>query len=119
MKKSLIALLLALAMILSCCALAEVTPRTVLTNYDGTSMELPITTEPVSFTCMQGIRDTDATTMSQDLWYVKKCEADTGVHIDYIQVNISDWSTQTNLMFASGDYADIIIRSSGAIDTEM
>ena len=120
MKKSLVALLLALAMILSCFAYAdEITPRTLLTNFDGTSMELPITTEPVSFTVMQGIRDTDATTMGPDLWYVKKCEADTGVHIDYIQVNTSDWSTQTNLMFASGDYADIIIRSSGAIDTEM
>ena len=120
MKKSLIALLLALAMVLSCCAYAEeFTPRTLLTNSDGTSMELPITTEPVSFTVMQCIRDTDATTLSPDFWYVKKCEADTGVHMEYTQVNTSDWSTQTNLMFASGDYADIILRSNGSIDTEM
>ena len=91
-----------------------------LTNWDGTTMDLPIV-EPgsVSLSCMQGIRDVDATTITDDFWYVKKCEEDTGVHIVYQQVNTSDWDNTLNLTFASNDYPNIIMRSSGAVDSEV
>ncbi len=91
-----------------------------LTNWDGTTMDLPIVADgSVSFSQMQGIRDTDATTLSPDFWYVKKSEEDTGIHVDYTQVNMSDWNNQLNLMFASGEYLDTIMKSSGTVDSEM
>ena len=91
-----------------------------LTNWDGTTMDLPIVEAgSVTLSCMQGIRDVDATTLSDDFWYVKKCEEDTGVHIDYQQVNTSDWDNTLNLTFASGEYPNIINRSSGAVDSEV
>ena len=82
---------------------------------------LPIVKEKIELSVLQYIRDTDATTMS-GLWYAEKIEEDTNIHINYTQVNQSDWNTQANLMFASGDYTDIIVNAGTgqyAIDSEV
>lgn len=81
---------------------------------------VPIVKEKITLSAIQYIRDTDATQMD-GLWYAEKLEEDTNIHIDYTQVNQSDWSTQMNLMFASGDYPDIIVDASSpkAINTEI
>ncbi len=80
---------------------------------------LPIVKEKITLTAMQYIRDTDAITLSDTFWYVQKCEEDTNIHIDYTQVNGSDWDTQINLMFASGDYPDIISTAGNKLDAEV
>ena len=79
---------------------------------------LPIVKEKITLTAMQYIRDTDATVVDQKLWYVQKNEEATNIHIDYTQVNGSDWNTQINLMFASGEYPDFIVNG-GTIDAEI
>jgi putative aldouronate transport system substrate-binding protein len=83
-------------------------------NPNGT---LPIVKEKITLSVLQYIRDTDATTMD-GLWWAEKLEEDTNIHIDWTQVNQSDWNTQVNLMFASGDYTDIIVNG-GTIDAEI
>jgi putative aldouronate transport system substrate-binding protein len=48
--------------------------------------------------------------------YYKQLEEQTGVKINLIAADSSEWTTRTNLMFASGDYADVILR--GGIEVE-
>lgn len=84
-------------------------------NFNETGM--PIVNETITLKVMQYIRDTDAITM-EGLWYPEHIEESTNIHIEYTQVNQSDWETQVNLMFASGDYADVIVNG-GTIQTEM
>jgi putative aldouronate transport system substrate-binding protein len=79
---------------------------------------LPIVKEKITLTAYQFVRDTDATTVDDNLWYVQKNEEDTNIHVDYTQVNKSDWSTQMNLMFASGEYPDLIINGD-VVDAEI
>lgn len=51
-----------------------------------------------------------------NMWYFKRIEELTGVHVDFIEVKDADWKTQTNLMLASGEYTDMILRAD--IDVE-
>jgi len=43
--------------------------------------------------------------------------AQSGVHATFNQIKGSDWSTKVNLMLASGEYPDVIVR--GGLDLEM
>lgn len=45
-----------------------------------------------------------------NLWFFQMVEEKTGIHVDFQTVKDADWSTQLNLMFASGEYTDMIIR---------
>lgn len=51
-----------------------------------------------------------------NLWFFEQLEEKTGVHVDFQEVKDADFETQLNLMFASGDYADVILR--GSVDIE-
>ena len=51
-----------------------------------------------------------------NLWFFKELEEKTGVHVDFQMVKDADWETQINLMFASGEYPDMILRN--PIDVE-
>ena len=51
-----------------------------------------------------------------NLWYFKRIEEQTGVHAEFIEVKDADFSTQLNLMFASDELADVIVR--GNVDIE-
>lgn len=50
------------------------------------------------------------------LWYYQELEKATGTHVDFQIVKDADFQTQLNLMFASGEYADMILGNS--IDQE-
>lgn len=52
----------------------------------------------------------------QNLWFFQQLEEQTGVHVDFRRVKDADWQTQLNLMFASNDLDDVIIR--GGVDIE-
>lgn len=53
----------------------------------------------------------------QNMEFYKNLEEQTNVKANLTTVMGIDWTTKTNLMFASGDYPDIILR--GGIDMEM
>ena len=71
-------------------------------------VELPLTDEPVTFTIM--VRKED---LSQNTWPEKECvqftEAQTGIHVEWIEVPNSGWQEKVNLTFASGDLPDAFI----------
>ena len=71
-----------------------------------------------TLTCMRYIRDIDNIEVN-GLWANEHVEELTGVHIEYTAVSQSDFPTQLNLMFASGEYPDIIIDCGNNIDIEM
>lgn len=47
-----------------------------------------------------------------NLWFYKQLEEKTNVHIDFEEVKEVDWAVKTNLMFASGNLCDVILRGS-------
>lgn len=100
MKKTLS--LAILAMLLMCIALPAF----------AVEVELPIVSEPTTFTIMVKKED-----MSQNTWPEKECvqftEAQTGIHIEWIEVPSSGWTERVNLALASGDLPDAII---GGVD---
>ena len=76
---------------------------------DRPSVELPIADDDTTFTFWTGSPSMDATiTGWNDSTAVQELEKRTGVHIDYIEVAPPAQSESLNLMFASGDYPDIL-----------
>ena len=87
--KKIVSLLLALMMLLSGAALAE---------------------EKINLTAFQYSLDNQNVAFNE-LWFFEQLEEKTGVHVDFQIVKDADWSTQLNLMFASGEYTDMILRN--------
>ncbi len=52
----------------------------------------------------------------ENLWFYNELEKKTNVHIDWEIVKDADWKTRLNLMFASNEWPDVIIR--GEVDVE-
>lgn len=50
------------------------------------------------------------------MWFYQQLEEETGVHVDFEDIKDADWSTRVSLMFASGNYRDMVLR--GFLDTE-
>ena len=96
MKKTLSLVLALLLIVLAVPALAEGEDKITLT-----AMQYELENQDIDF---------------NNLWYFKRIEEQTGVHVDFVEVKDADWKTQTNLMFASGDYTDMVIRC--GIDVE-
>ena len=44
------------------------------------------------------------------MWYFRKIEEQTGVHVDFNEVRDSEWSSSVNLAFAKGKMPDLILR---------
>ena len=100
--KKLLATLLAAILLLSCAgALAE---------------EFPIVEEPLTLRAFQYCLENQQMDFD-NLWFFQELEAKTNIHIAWEIVKDADWKTKMNLMFASGDWPDIIIRPS-TIDIE-
>lgn len=78
----------------------------------------PIVNEPLTLSVMFAIRDTDSLTEPDGMPVVQALEEKTGIHIDWEVVKSGDWSTKTNLMWASGNYPDILICPSGGVEVE-
>ena len=73
------------------------------------SVSLPVADEGTSLTFWTGSPSQDATISGwNDSTAAIEMEARTGVHIDYIEVAPPTQSESINLMFASGDYPDIL-----------
>lgn len=78
----------------------------------------PIVKEPITLKIMQGIRDVDSLTDPSEMPAVQRLEEETGINLEWEVVKASDWSTKLNLMFASGEYPDIIIAPNTTVDQE-
>lgn len=67
---------------------------------------------------MQGIRDSDSLTDPSEMPAIQRLEEQTGIHLEWEVIKGTDWSTKLNLMFASGEYPDLIITPNTAVDQE-
>lgn len=81
----------------------------------GTAAAIAEAPEPITITAFQEELDNQEIDFA-NLWFFQELEKKTGVHVDFQEVKDADWSTQLNLMFASGDYSDVILR--GTVDIE-
>ncbi len=78
----------------------------------------PIVNEPITLNVVLGTRDVDTLMEPNDMPIVQELEKKTGIHIEWEVIKQSDWDTKVNLMFASGEYPDIIISANKPVDTE-
>lgn len=78
----------------------------------------PIVKEPVTLKVMFAIRDVDSMIAPNDMPVVQELEKKTGIHIEWDMIKGTDWETKLNLMFASGEYPDIILSPNGNVDVE-
>lgn len=79
----------------------------------------PIVKEPLTLKVMFCIRDVDSLIAPNEMPAVQELEKKTGIHIEWEVIKGSDWDTKLNLMFASGEYPDIILAAnSKGIDEE-
>lgn len=73
------------------------------------------TEETVQLTALQYELENQAIDFN-NMWFYQQLEENTGVHVDFEEVKDADWATRVSLMFASGNYRDMILR--GSLDTE-
>ena len=105
--KKLVSLALALCLLLTTAALAEVTV--------SKAGEFPITSELVTFDVwIEGGSDTDWT---ENGW-LKEVEELTNIHVNIISSSSADALTKRNLLLASGDYPDIFLTDWGCTFTQ-
>lgn len=85
-------------------------------NFNET--DFPIVNEPITLKVMLGIRDVDSLTDPSEMPAIQRLEEQTGITLEWEVVKAADWSTKLNLMFASGEYPDIIITPNTEVDQE-
>ncbi len=103
MKKSLIALLLALVMMLTCVTAFAV---------EGPNQDMsifPLTDEKITVTVMHAYTDVMPSDWST-VWFWQQLEELTNVHLEFIPVPSSDRATTLNLRLASADLPDILFK---------
>jgi len=71
--------------------------------------------EKVTLTAFQYALENQNTDFN-NLWFFQELEEKTGIHVDFRMIKDADWETQLNLMFASGQMTDMILR--GNVDVE-
>ncbi len=104
--KKLVSLLLALLMVLSGTALAELTI---------TAPAMPLTEEPVTYTAMIVPHALDTGDANEKAVYIAR-EEKTGVHIDWEVVPATSSAERKATTFASGDLPDMFVGMLGAND---
>lgn len=119
MKKTILVLLIALMVLTTACTAPAVTPGGDEQPQTGTPTEAaPEQTggdEKITLHAFQYVLENQQVDF-ENLWFYKELEEKTNIHIDWELVKDADWKTRLNLMFASGDWPDIIIR--GEVDVE-
>ncbi len=99
--RKLFCLLSAAALLLAGCAARE--------------KEKPSGRAPVSLTALQYEIENVAVDFS-NMWYFRKIEEQTGVHVDFNEVKEAEWNSSVSLAFAKGKMPDLILR--GNLDVE-
>ncbi len=130
MKKRLLTLLLTAAMLtttLAGCgqsstesqeASASVSTSEVETDSNFNETGYPIVNEEITLKVLLAIRDVDSLTDPEEMPALQRLEEETNINLEWEVVKGSDWDTKLNLIFASGEYPDIIISANSAVDDE-
>ena len=78
----------------------------------------PIVNDEITLKVMLAIRDTDTMIAPEEMPAVQRLDELTGIKTEWEVIKGSDWDTKLNLMFASGEYPDVIIAPNGQVDDE-
>lgn len=80
----------------------------------------PIVNDEITLKVMLAIRDSDTMIAPEEMPAVQRLDELTGIKTEWEVIKWGDWSTKANLMFASGEYPDVIIapNTSGNVDDE-
>lgn len=115
--KRVLVLLVAIMLLLTACGAPVVTPNEP-SNQGGKDNPASAESKPaekVTIHAFQYALENQQVDF-ENLWFFKELEEKTNVSVKWEVVKDSDWRTRLNLMFASGNWADVIIR--GSIDIE-
>lgn len=94
----------------------QTTEKAETSNFNETGY--PIVNEPITLKVMFSIRDVDSLVDPKDMPALQRLEEKTGIKVEWEVVKGSDWDTRLNLMFASGEYPDVIISANSAVNDE-
>lgn len=78
----------------------------------------PIVNDEITLKVMLAIRDTDTMIAPKEMPAVSRLDELTGIKTEWEVIKGADWDTKLNLMFASGEYPDVIIAPNGNVDDE-
>lgn len=78
----------------------------------------PIVNEEITLKVMLAIRDSDTMIAPEEMPAVQRLDELTGIKTEWEVIKGADWTTKLNLMFASGEYPDVIIAPNGEVDDE-
>lgn len=78
----------------------------------------PIVNEEITLKVMLAIRDQDTMIAPEEMPAVQRLDELTGIKTEWEVIKGADWTTKLNLMFASGEYPDVIIAPNGEVDDE-
>lgn len=78
----------------------------------------PIVNESITLKILCTVADSSSLVDSDEMPVLQDLEEKTGIHTEWEFVKKSDWQTRLNLIFASEEYPDIILCSSGTMDEE-
>jgi len=123
MKKAILMMLLALMVFTAACNMPAATPGGNIQQKSvsptaaapAEKSDGKISDEKIILRAFQYVLENQQVDFD-NLWFFQELEKKTNIHIDWELVKDGDWKTKLNLMFASGDWPDLIIR--GEIDIE-
>lgn len=132
MKKKVLAILLSVVMVTTAMGCGSQTENLPPSGEEGSQVQVseeapddnfnetgyPIVKEPITLNVMFAIRDMDSMMPPNDMQIIKDLEERTGIHVEWEVIKGNDWTTKLNLMFASGEYPDIILAPNGNTDVE-
>ena len=99
-------------------ASTEVSAAELGTDSNFNETGYPIVNEPITLKILLGIRDVDSLADPSEMPALQRLEEETNIHLEWEIVKGSDWDTKLNLMFASGEYPDIILSANTTVDDE-
>ena len=78
----------------------------------------PIVNDEITLKVMLNIRASDTMIAPEEMPAIQRLEELTGIKTEWEVIKGPDWDTKLNLMFASGEYPDVIISNNGTVDDE-
>lgn len=97
---------------------AAVAPAPEVKDDNFNETGYPIVNEPITLNVVCAVRDTDNFAPTDEMPALKDLEAKTGIRTEWEFIKKADWDTKLNLIFASGEYPDIIIAQQAPLDEE-
>ena len=118
MKKRVLATALSASMLLGCFGAVPAFAAEVEESENFNAEGYPIVDEQITLKVMFAIRDVDSLIDPDEMPGVQALEEKTNIDIEWEVIKGSDWDMKLNLMFASGEYPDIILAPNVNTDDE-